>query len=241
MVFLSVVIPAYNEAKRLPHTLHAVLAYLRKQSYTWEVAVVDDGSRDSTADQVRAIMKTEPQLKLLQYGRNHGKGFAVRHGLQHVSGQYRLFMDADNSTSLDHFGKFLPDLQAGYNIVIGSRDVPGAQVEIHQAWWKERLGDLGNVWIRFWAVPGIYDTQAGFKVFSAQAVEAVFPYLTLDGWAFDVEALAVAQQRGLRIAERPIRWLNDPDSKVKGGAYFNVLLEVVRVRLNIWRGLYDRE
>jgi dolichyl-phosphate beta-glucosyltransferase len=238
-LFLSVVIPAYNEEKRLPHTLRAVLSYLHRQNFTWEVAVVDDGSRDRTADVVQAEMKHEPRLRLFQYGHNRGKGYAVRHGMTHVQGKYRLFMDADNSTSLDHFEQFRPYLEDGYEVVIGSRDIAGAQVAVHQPWWKEKLGDLGNLWVRFWAVPGIKDTQAGFKVFRDYAAKAIFPYLTIDRWGFDVEALAVARQRGFRIAERPIRWLNDPDSKVKPSAYFEVLKEVVQVRLNIWRGTYE--
>src|SRR5688572_12320893 len=198
MIFLSVVIPAYNEEKRLPHTLRAVLAYLKKQSYEWEIAIVDDGSTDGTAAFVKEVMQSEPRIKLLQYGENHGKGYAVRYGMTRVTGKYRLFMDADNSTTIDHFEKFLPYFEQGYDVVIGSRDIEGADIAIHQALWKEKLGDLGNIWIRFWAVRGIRDTQAGFKVFADYAATAVFPYLTLDRWAFDVEALGVAQRKGFK-------------------------------------------
>lgn len=164
-IYLSVVIPAYNEAKRLPATLRAVLAYLDRQNYTWEVLIVDDGSKDATADLVREAAKQEPRVKLIQYGGNRGKGYAVRAGMQKAAGKFRLFMDADNSTTIDHFEEFRPYFEQGYDVVVGSRDVEGANIAVHQAWWKEKLGDLGNVWIRFWAVPGIYDTQAGFKVF----------------------------------------------------------------------------
>lgn len=240
-VFLSVVIPAYNEEKRLPHTLRAVIHYLHKQTYTWEIVVVNDGSKDGTADIVRAQNLIEPRVRLLQYGENRGKGYAVRYGMTHVTGTYRLFMDADNSTTIDHFEKFQPFFAQGYSVVIGSRDVPEAQVAVHQAWWKELLGDLGNLWIQFWAVRGIKDTQAGFKVFTDKASEAVFPYLTIDRWGFDVEALAVARRRGFTIAERPIHWVNDPNSKVSGRAYLDVLKEVVQVRLNMWKGIYDKE
>lgn len=240
-VFLSVVIPSYNEEKRLPHTLKAVLTYLHKQSYTWEVAVVDDGSRDRTADIVRETSIVEPQVKLLQYGRNRGKGYAVRYGMTHVGGKFRVFMDADNSTSLDHVEQMLPLFHMGYDVVIGSRDVAGAVITVHQAWWKEKLGDMGNLWIQFWAVPGIKDTQAGFKMFTDYATQNVFPYLTIDRWGFDVEALAVARQRGYKIAERPIRWVNDPDSKVSKSAYIEVFKEVVQVRFNIWKGVYRKK
>lgn len=236
--FLSVVIPAYNEEKRLPHTLQATLAYLKNQDYTWELAVVDDGSVDNTAKLVQTAALNEPRLKLLSYAQNQGKGYAVRFGMQNVLGQYRLFMDADNSTTIDHVANFLPLFKQGYDVVIGSRDVSGANIVVHQAKWKEWLGDLGNLWIQLWAVPGIKDTQAGFKVFSERAAGQVFPYLTINGWGFDVEALAVARLRGFRIAERPIRWANDQESKVKANAYWQVLTEVVKIRMNIMRGVY---
>lgn len=239
--FLSIVIPAYNEESRLPNTLKAIQRYLQTQSYSWEILVVDDGSRDRTAAAVTAAHLLDSRIQLLQYGRNHGKGYAVRHGMTKAKGNYRLFMDADNSTTVDHFEQFLPYLRQGYDIVIGSRDVPGADIAVHQAWYKEKLGDLGNLWIQFWAVPGIHDTQAGFKVFTAKASDAVFPYVTLDRWGFDVEALAVARLRGFKIAERPIRWINDPNSKVSPKAYFDVLAEVVQVRLNIWQGKYTQK
>lgn len=239
-VFLSVVIPAYNEEQRLPDTLKATAHYLKKQDYTWEIAVVNDGSKDRTADLVREATVTDPRIQLLQYGTNRGKGYAVRFGMTHVTGQYRLFMDADNSTTIDHFEKFFPFFEKGFDIVIGSRDIPGAQIAIHQPWWKEKLGDLGNLWIQFWAVPGIRDTQAGFKIFTDKAADAVFSRLTIDRWGFDVEALAVAKRLGFKITEQPIRWVNDPNSKVSGRAYLDVLREVVQVRLNMWRGVYDQ-
>ncbi len=202
--------------------------------------MVDDGSKDTTADVVRAQTIVEPRVKLLQYGRNRGKGYAVRYGMTHTAGKYRLFMDADNSTTLDQVEHMLPFFKMGYDVVIGSRDVAGAQITVHQAWWKEKLGDLGNLWIQFWAVRGIKDTQAGFKIFTDYAAKDVFPYLTIDRWGFDVEALAVARLRGHKIAERPIRWVNDPDSKVSTKAYIDVLKEVVQVRVNMWRGKYKK-
>src|SRR5207249_311017 len=116
------------------------------QSYEWEVAIVDDGSIDGTADFVKKISHEEPRVKLLQYGQNFGKGYAVRYGMTHVQGKYRLFMDADNSTSIDHFEKFKHYFDDGYDVVIGSRHLPSADIAVHQAWWKEKLGDLGNLW-----------------------------------------------------------------------------------------------
>lgn len=237
-IFLSVVIPAYNEGKRLPKTLQDVVKYLKSKSFTSEILIVNDGSKDNTADLVKAASITNPDIKLLQYGGNRGKGYAVRYGMTRAKGQYRLFMDADNSTTVDHFDRFLPIFSKGFDVVIGSRDVEGADIEVHQPWWKEKLGDLGNLWIQFWAVPGIKDTQAGFKVFTAKATQDVFPRLTIDRWGFDVEALAVAKYKGYKTSEQPIKWVNDPNSKVSINAYLEVLKEVVQVRLNMWLGKY---
>jgi dolichyl-phosphate beta-glucosyltransferase len=239
-VFLSVIIPAYNEETRLPKTLRATIAFLEQQKYTWEIAVVDDGSKDSTAQIVKTMSVVTPRVRLLQYGHNRGKGYAVRYGLLHTSGQFRLFMDADNSTTVDHIAKFLPIFDLGADVVIGSRDVAGAVIATHQAKWKEWLGDLGNLWIQFWAVPGIKDTQAGFKVMRGAVAARIAPLLTIDRWGFDVELLAVARRHGFKVVERPIRWKNDPNSKVSSAAYLQVLREVVQVRLNLWRGVYEK-
>jgi len=236
--FLSVIIPAYNEEASLDHTLDAACSFLKRQSYSWELAVVDDGSSDQTARIVENVGKVDARVRLLQYGKNRGKGYAVRYGMLHSVGKYRLFMDADNSTAIDHIAHFLPLLEADYDIVIGSRAVPGAKIAVHQPWWKEFLGKIGNRWIRFWAVPGIKDTQAGFKAFRDDVAQNVFPLLTIDRWAFDVELLAVARRRGCKIAKCPIRWVNDIHSKVTPRAYFEALNDVVKVRLNVWKGRY---
>ena len=240
-IFLSVVIPAYNEELRLPQTLTAVTDYLKLQPYSWEVAVVDDGSSDGTCQVVDRAAAADNRVRLVQYDTpgNRGKGYAVRRGMLHTSGKYRLFMDADNSTTIDHFEQFRPFFEAGNAVVIGSRAAKGAEIEVHQAAWKEFLGVLGNRWIRLWAMPGIQDTQAGFKVFTGEAAQNVFPRLTIDRWGFDVEALAVARRQGYKIAERPIHWANDPNTKVRFTTYLEVLMEVVKIRWNIWRGVYD--
>jgi dolichyl-phosphate beta-glucosyltransferase len=143
-IFLSVVIPAYNEEARLGRTLTAVGNFLNRQSYPWEVVVVDDGSTDQTAQLVTNASVLDGRLRLLRYEPNQGKGYAVRQGMLHTSGKYRLFMDADHSTTIDQIAQFLPVLQAGMDIVIGSRAVPGADVVLHQPRWKELLGKLGN-------------------------------------------------------------------------------------------------
>ncbi len=235
---ISVIIPAYNEEKRLPHTLRTTAQYLTSKLYEWEILVVNDGSHDKTADIVQEYTIRDKRIKLLQYGQNHGKGYAVRYGMTHATGDIQIFMDADNSTTIDHIEKFLPYITQGFDIVIGSRDVKGATISVHQPQWKELLGNMGNIWIQAWAVPGIKDTQAGFKMFTKKASQDIFPFLTIDRWGFDVEALAVARMKGYSISEQPITWINDPNSKVSGSAYFEVLKEVVQVRINMMRGIY---
>jgi len=238
-VHLSVIIPAYDEESRLPGTLRQVGAFLAAQPYVSEVLVVDDGSRDGTAAAVRGCTAVT-LLRLIQHpdGGNHGKGASVRRGMIEARGAFRLFMDADNSTTIDQIAALWPWFEQGYDITIGSRRAPGAHVEVHQAWYKELAGRFGNHLIRALAVPGIEDTQAGFKMFTGRAAAAVFPRQTVDRWGSDVEVLAIARLLGFRIREVPIVWVNAPGSKVKMSSYLQVLHEVWRIRRNLKSGRY---
>jgi len=237
---LSVVIPAFNEARRLPGTLEDVLAYLSRQPYRAEVVVVDDGCTDDTARLVREWPASATAVRLVDHpdGRNHGKGAAVRRGMAEAVGQYRLFMDADNSTTLDHIDAFWTWFEQGYDVVIGSRDTTGARVVIHQPWYKELGGKVGNLIIRALAAPGIADTQAGFKMFSARCIEAILPRLTIERWGFDVELIVAARCRGFQVKELPIVWRNNAASTVPALAYVQVLGEVWRVRRQRAAGHY---
>jgi len=244
---LSVVIPAYNEEKRIPRTLDEVVNYLAKQNFTSEILVVDDGSKDETVNLVKekaSSIKLDNILRyeVIQYPdkANRGKGYAVRFGMLEARGNFRLFMDADNSTTIDHFDRLSVFLRQGYDIVIGSRHLKTSDVAVHQAWYKEIAGDLGNILIRSLAVPGIYDTQAGFKILTARASEDIFPKLTIDRWGFDIEMLAVGLHLHYKIKEAPITWINDPNSKVSAKAYLEVLGEVFRIRRNLRKGVYDK-
>lgn len=237
---LSVVIPAFNEEGRLPHTLESALDFLAAEPYQSEVVVADDGSTDRTAAIAGAHSGGRVPVRLAKQpdGSNHGKGSAVRLGMLAATGRYRLFMDADNSTTVGHVRGFWGAFETGCDVAIGSRNIEGAVVAVHQRFYKEAAGRLGNLLIRLFAVPRIRDTQAGFKMFTAQAAETIFRRLTIDGWGFDVEALMIARVHGLRVRELPIRWENAPGSKVAWHAYFDVLSDVLRIRRNLRRGLY---
>ena len=239
-IHLSVILPAYNEEPRLPDTLTHVQNYLSAQAFESEVIVVDDGSTDGTARIVRGRSESMKSLRLLQHpdGANHGKGAAVRLGMLAALGTYRIFMDADNSTTLEQIAGLWPWFDQGYDVVIGSRKTRGAHIMVRQAWYKVLAGRCGNLVIRCLAVPGIEDTQAGFKMFTRRAAEAIFPRQTIERWGYDFELLAIARQLGFRIREVPIVWVNAPGSKVRFTAYLEVLSEVWRVRRNVRSGRY---
>ena len=238
---LSVVIPAFNEELRLPGTLRHAVEYLAARPYTSEILIVDDGSTDDTGQIVREWPPSTVPVRLLTHpdGRNHGKGAAVKRGMLSAQGAFRLFMDADNSTTVDQVERFCGFFEKGYDLVIGSRSVPGSRVEVHQPIYKELAGRLGNWIIRVVAVPGISDTQAGFKMFTRECAEEVFGRLTVDRWGYDIEVLAIARCRGYRIREIPITWINAPGSKVGLSSYLEVLAETVRIRRNMSAGRYQ--
>jgi dolichyl-phosphate beta-glucosyltransferase len=237
---LSVVIPAYNEELRLPGTLTRSLEYLSRQPYASEIIVANDGSTDSTERIAREQSNGAVPVITLSHpdGANHGKGASVRLGMTAARGAYRLFMDADNSTTLDQVERFWPYFDKGFEIVIGSRALPGSVIGSRQSRVKEIAGRMGNRVIQKYAVPGIHDTQAGFKVFTARSADLIFPRLTINRWGYDIEMLVIAQLHGFRIAEIPITWINAAGSKVRIASYFEVLSEVGRIRRNLRAGLY---
>jgi glycosyltransferase involved in cell wall biosynthesis len=240
-IHLSVVIPACNEELRLPRTLDQTIEYLKGQRYTSEILVVNDGSEDGTEKVVRDYASGPVPLKLLTHPdrANHGKGASVKLGMMQAVGAYRLFMDADNSTNVSQIDRFWPMFAQGYQVVIGSRALKDSFIGVHQSRNKEMAGRLGNWIIRRFAVPGIADTQAGFKMFGGREAETIFPRLTIDRWGCDIELLVIAKNCGYRICEVPISWTNAPGSKVDFGSYLEVLGEVWRIRRNLRAGLYN--
>jgi dolichyl-phosphate beta-glucosyltransferase len=257
---LSVIIPAYNEADRIRRTLLDVHQYLAKQSFDSEIIVISDGSTDDTVKITEGLKDQIQNLWVIANTENRGKGFVVRQAMLAAKGEIRLFMDADNATTVDHFDRMKPffcglpqkngqqstiniqpSAEACYDVVIGSRRIEGAEIAVHQPFYKEWLGRLGNLPIRLFVVGGIPDTQCGFKAFSAQAARDIFSRTTLDHWGFDFEVLAIARKLGYRIKQVPVRWVNDPTSKVKLSAYPKTLLEALNVRKNLWTGAYTHK
>lgn len=239
--YLSVIIPAYNEEKRIAHTLKRIKEYLSQQDYSYEVLVVVDGAKDKTAEAAEGFAAGWPQLKIIKNKINHGKGYVVRQGMLEAKGEYRVFTDADNSTDIKHLEKLLPKFKQGFDVAIGTRDyrdVIGATQAVPQSKFKRFLGDAGNLFIQFLVVPGIWDTQAGFKGFTAEATQKIFSRTTIDRWGFDVEVLALVKEFGYKIAKIPLYWENDVQSHVKFSSYLGVLRDTIKVRFNLWNRKY---
>ena len=237
MIKLSVVIPAYNEERRLPKTLRAVDLYLKKQKYSYEIIVVSDGSKDRTVEVVQEL--PIKNLRVIDNKKNHGKGYVVRQGMLKAKGEYRLFMDADNATTINHVEGMWPEFEKGNEVVICSRDILGSVIAVPQPLWRRKLGDVFNLIVQVLSgLWGIWDTQCGFKGFSAKAVQDIFPKAVINRWAFDVELLVIARRQGYNITEIPVTWINDAESKVSFKGMVKMLLEVIDIRLNMVKRIY---
>lgn len=228
--FLSVIIPAYNEENRIGPTLESVGKYLSGQTWSSEVIVVSDGSKDRTVEVATSFQQTFPFIKVLANEINQGKGAAVRQGMLVATGECRLFMDADNSTQITEIQKLQPNLLPKHcDVVISSLWVEGARVIKPEFFLRTIAGRIGNWLIRFLLLPGIKDTQRGFKLFTAKAAEDIFSKLRTNRWGFDIEALALGRKLGYTIKEVPVNWTYSQNSKVRVGAYIEVLREVIQI------------
>lgn len=235
---LSIIIPAYNEEHRLPDTLERIARFLDQQSYPAEVIVVENGSSDRTLEVAREFAGRDERVRALHEERR-GKGRAVRTGMLAASGQFRFICDADLSMPIEQVNRFLPPHLEGADIAIASREAPGA-VRYNEPEYRHLTGRVFNALVRWLALPGLQDTQCGFKCFRAEVAEEVFPLQTINGWTFDVEVLYIARRRGYRICEIPIDWYFNPESKVRVlRDSWRMFRDLLTIRANGRRGAYD--
>ncbi len=239
---LSVIIPAYNEENRIPKTLREIDKYLKEQPYEYEILVVNDGSSDNTVNIVNELKREIANLKLIDNKENHGKGYVVRQGMLTALGAYRLFTDADNSTSIDQIEKMWPWFEQGYDIVIGSRDVKGAKLDPPQPFIRRFIGDIFKL-IRkiICGLWDVQDTQCGFKCFTAKAADDIFSLTKIDGFSFDVEALLIGKHLGYKIKEVPVVWKNNLESKVRLKSAAKMLTQLLQIRMNLLKGAYAKK
>lgn len=213
---LSVIIPAYNEAERLPNTIDEAYKWLAEHTEGgFEMIVVDDGSSDTTVRDSHEMISRRPHLKVLEQPENMGKGAAVRRGMLEAIGEIRLFMDADHSTHIREVAKVLPAIEAGAEVVIASRQHPESDISVSQSWLREHMGKSFNFIMRSIVGLEMQDTQCGFKAFTAKATEAIFSRQKLEGFSFDVELLFLASRLGFKVVEIPVEWINEPNSRVR--------------------------
>ncbi|HEY7064794.1 MAG TPA: glycosyltransferase [Chloroflexota bacterium] len=237
-LFVSIVIPAYNEAERLPATLTQLGQFLRAEAYASEIVVVDDGSGDATAAVVEQAAAADPAVRLVR-ARHHGKGAAVRRGMLAASGAVRVMCDADLSMPAHELPKLLAPLAAGADVALATREGAAAR-RIGEPYLRHLMGRVFNALVRLLAVPGLHDTQCGFKAFTAASAEALFGQATVDGFGFDVEVLYLARKRRLRLVEVPIAWYYQASSRVSPlRDTIRMVRDVLRVRWNDARGMYQ--
>jgi len=238
-VFLSIVIPTYNEEAIISATLGQVAEFLRTRRYTWEVVVADDGSTDATARLVGNFAQGNPQVRLLSLS-HHGKGWAVREGMLEAKGQYRFLCDADLSMPIEQVERFLPPQAQGLDLAIGSREASGAR-RFGEPPYRHLMGRFYNALVRMLAVPGLQDTQCGFKCFRGEIVPLLFRRQTMEGFAFDVEVLFLARKEKLSIGEIGIDWHFRQGSKVRPlRDAFAMTRDLLNIRWRNWRGRYEQ-
>jgi len=230
--YLSVIIPCYNEEKRVQKTLDAVIAFLHSRPYQSEIVVVDNGSQDKTVQILKSYQGKFPHFKIV-IENSHGKGWAVKQGMLVAEGHFRLFTDADNSTDIRQVEQLLTFAEAGYDVVVSSRKAPGAKIIHPQPRFRVILGNLFQGLVQLIVPLPVKDTQNGFKLFSAKATEKIFPHQDIYYWAFDVELIALAEKFGFRVKEVPITWVNDDQSKMNFKGMARMLFEVILIRLRL--------
>lgn len=238
---LSVVIPAYNEEKRIAVTLKDIDSYLQKQAYDYEIIVVVNNSKDRTYEVVQELESGAVEKAIAVNLKQGGKGNAVKRGiLEKATGDIVMFMDADNATPISEIEKFLPYFEKGYDVVIGSRYTNPKLVKVKQPMYRIVLSRLSNLLIQFLAVPGIKDTQLGFKAFTSEAAKHIFPLVKVLKWGFDMEVLTIALVKGYKIKEIGVSWTEHGGGHVPLKAYIESLLDLFKIKLRSLSGQYRR-
>lgn len=239
MPHLSVIIPAFNEERRLPATLESVHAFLMSWGKTFEIVVVDDGSTDGTSDVVQEFAKHHDGVRLLSYAPNQGKGHAVRTGMLAGAGDLLLLNDADGSSPIEELERLEAAIRDGSDLSIGSRAKPDPERTVKALVHRKYIGNTFNLIVQSLLLPGIYDTQCGFKMFRREVAQDLFSVSRQNGYAFDVEILYIAKRRGYKISEVAIDWSNVEGSKVNVLVDSpKMLIDVLRITLGAWFGLY---
>lgn len=231
--WLSVVIPSYNEEKRLPRAISEISAFLRSLGRSHEIIVVNDGSKDRTAEVTKELATKFPEVRLLDLNPNRGKGGAVKAGMLAAEGALVLFTDADQSTPITEVTKLIEAIEKrGYDVAIGSRAVAGSEVEQAQVWYRKLAGVLFGIVTRWFVLSGVADTQCGFKCLTREAAQRIFPKVTSATAIFDIEMLVIATREGYRVAELPVHWVHDPDTRIPYNLRrsLGVFAELFRIR-----------
>ncbi len=234
-------IPAYNEERRIPSTLSSVHKYLAGTGRSFEIVVVDDGSLDSTSDYVDSFAETHEGVRLLSYVPNKGKGHAVRIGMLAAQGEMVLFDDADGSSPIEELEKLAERIKNGADVAFGSRAKPGQERTVKALAYRKYIGNAFNLIVQSLLLPGIMDTQCGFKMFKQSVAKDIFSVSRQDGFAFDVEVLYISRLRGYSIEEVPINWSNVEGSKVNVFSDSpKMLVDVVKIAVGAWTGRYRK-
>jgi len=239
---LSIVVPAYNEGKRLADTCRKISNYFTEHGASFEVIIVDDGSTDNTSQVAKELSTKYDGVKFLVNKENRGKGYSVRRGILETKGDYVLFTDADLSTPIEEAAKLLKYLQEGCDVAIGSRALPGSDVRIHQPFYREYSGRIFNLLMKAVTSLKINDTQCGFKCFGKKAAKDIFSRQALDGFSFDVEDLYIAKKLGYKVKEVPVVWLNSESTTVSFIKHsIQMFIDLLRIRMNDCRGRYSQD
>lgn len=238
----SIIIPAYNEEKRLLATLKRMEEYFESKEDEFEIIIVDDGSTDTTLDIIKEFRRNKDNISYVTYKENKGKGHAVRKGILHSSGSFVLFSDADQSCPIEEIEKISGALHDGYDIALGSRGLRDSNILVYQPFYRRTMGKIFNLLVQILVMRGIKDTQCGFKIFTKKAAKKIFSLCIIDGFSFDVEALYIGRKLGFKSKEVPVTWINSEASRVHPLKHsFLMIKEILQVRWNALRGRYDKK